>query len=75
MELNQKLKDQVINIGYDVESCKNLQQLADLIPVKYIFIEQRLWCGNLYVDADDYDYPNAILNMLIKLNRLSHENN
>lgn len=72
MELNQKLKEQAINIGYDIESCKNLQELADLIPVHYLFIEQRLWCGNIYVDADNYDYPNAVLLMLIKLESLKN---
>ena len=66
MELNKVLVEKCKSLGFDIDICKDLKELCDLLP-KYIFIEQRLWCGNIYVDADNYDYPNAVLKMLIKL--------
>ena len=68
MELNNTLVEKCNLLGYKISDCKDLKELCDLLP-KYIFIDKSLWCGNIHVDADDYDYPNAVLKMLIKLNK------
>ena len=69
MELNLNLLSKVKELGFDIDSCKSTSDLCELLPENYLFIEQRLWVGRLFVDADNYDYPNAILNMLILLRK------
>lgn len=69
MNLKPYLVEKVKSIGFDIDQCKDLKELSKLLPDNYLFIEQRLWVGRLYVDADDYDYANAILKMLILINQ------
>lgn len=67
MKLNLKLVQHAKELGYNIDDCKDVKDLCDLLPGNYLFIEQRLWVGRSFVDADNYDYPNAALKMLILL--------
>lgn len=69
MKLKEQLVEKVKELGFNINSCKNINDLCKLLPGNYIFIEQKLWVGRLFVDADNYDYPNAVLSMLILLSR------
>lgn len=67
MELKQGLVEKAKSKGYDIDNCNTLNDLCKLLPEEHLFIGQRLWCGDIYTDADNYDYANAALKMLIKL--------
>jgi len=69
MKLDLKLSEKVKELGFCIDNCNNTKDLCEFLPENYIFIEQRLWVGSLFIDADNFDYPNAVLKMIILLNK------
>lgn len=68
-EISTGIVEMAEKIGIEVsEEYDSLEQLKTLLPENYLFIEQKLWCGDTSISmGTDYNYANAIIKMAITL--------
>ena len=72
MEKTHKIKDWLIDKSNELdieisEKPYTLKELTSMLPDNYYFCEYVLWCGDVRIEANDYDYANMCVMMLIKL--------